>query len=277
MNRYRVEKRQQLAHFLQEKIGGSIKGIRRSLEQNCCKINGRIERFGSTWLQPGTVVEYFVPQEAVTSWTILFENEDFQIVDKPVNWVCSEQNCERTFSRKLFLVHRLDKDTTGAMILAKNIAVRDELMTLFSSRSIEKEYLAVVDGVISQDEGTIDNYLAKKGSFQGQTIWGSSTRGDHAITHWKVQTRGTSETLVLCQPYTGRTHQIRVHMAEMGHPLIIDRQYASHFRSRIHANRPLLHAAKLSFMYRSQQIDVNCSPPKDFLKICTEHGLWRKS
>jgi RluA family pseudouridine synthase len=272
-NRYRVEKRQQLAHFLQEKVGGSIKGIRRALDQNCCKINGKIERFGSTWLEVGAVIEYFPPQKRETNWTILFENEDFQIVDKPVNWVCSDQNCEKTFGRKLFLVHRLDKDTTGAMILAKSIKARDELMALFAKREVEKEYLAIVDGVIAKDEGTIDNFLSKKGSFQGQTIWGAAPRGDHAITHWKVLSRGSSETLVRCQPLTGRTHQIRVHMAEMGHPLILDRQYASHFRSKVYTSRPLLHSRHLSFVFHHQRIDVKCPPPEDFVKICIENQL----
>lgn len=267
MLRFRVEKRQQLAHFLQEKVGGSIKAIRRSLEQNCCKINGRVERFGSTWLESGNIVEYFPPQVATSHWEVLFENEDFQIVDKPVNWVCSEQNCERTFGRKLFLVHRLDKDTTGALILAKNIKVRDEIMKLFAERSIVKEYLALVDGVIAQEEGTIDNYLAKKGSFHGQTIWGAARVGDHAVTSWKVLARGTSETLVSCHPLTGRTHQIRVHMAEMGHPLILDRQYASRFRSKIYAARPLLHAYRLRFNYHGEPINITCSLPLDFKNI----------
>ncbi len=273
MTRFRVEKRQQLAHFLQEKIGGSVKGIRRNLEHNCCKVNGRIERFGSSWLEPGMVVEYFPPQKTISKWTILFENEAFQIVDKPVNWVCNEQNCERTFGRKLLLVHRLDKDTTGLMILAKNVQARDEIMALFASREIKKEYLAIVDGVIQQETGTIDNFLAKKGSYHGQTIWGSSPRGDHAITHFKVIARGSHVTLVNCQPLTGRTHQIRVHMAEMGHPLILDRQYASHFRSKTYASRPLLHAYRLTFCYHGLLIDLTCPPPQDFLKICEEQSL----
>lgn len=269
-HRFRVEKRQQLAHFLQEKVGGSIKGIRRLLEQNSCKINGKVERFGSAWVEPGSVVEFVVPTKAASfKWHVLFENNTFQIVDKPVNWVCSEQNCEKTFGRDLFLVHRLDKDTTGALLLAKNIQVRDELMALFAARAIEKEYLALVDGVISQNEGTIDNYLAKKGSFQGQTIWGASSRGDHAVTHWKVLARGPAETLVSCKPLTGRTHQIRVHMAEMGHPLLIDRQYASRFRSKVFASRPLLHAYRLKFLFRGESIDVTCPLPQDLKNVCS--------
>lgn len=265
VKRWRVEKREQLAHFLQEKVGGSGKGIRRLLEQNCCKVNGGIERFGSVWLEKGSVVEFFPPVETPRSWTILFENELFQIVDKPMNWVCSEANCQKTFKSKLFLVHRLDKDTTGALLLAKSIPVRDELMALFASREIEKEYIALVDGNITEDHGVIDNFLAKKGGYQGQTIWGSSSKGVHAVTHWKVLKRGKQETLVSCEPYTGRTHQIRVHMAEIGHPILIDRQYASRFKSRVSVSRPLLHARRLRFSYQGQKIDVTSPVPDDLM------------
>ena len=265
-HRWRVETRQQLAHFLQDKVDLSGKKIRRLLEQNCCKINDRIERFGSVWVEKGSVVEFVVHESAKTSWTVLFDTEHFQILDKPVNWVCSESNCERTFGRKLFLVHRLDKDTTGALLLAKSILIRDELMALFATREVEKEYLALVDGVIDETQGTIDNFLAKKGSFHGQTIWGSASKGDSAVTYWKVLSRGRLETLVSCHPLTGRTHQIRVHMAEMGHPILGDRQYASRFRSKIFASRPLLHAHRLKFTHRGIGVDIVCPPPQDFQK-----------
>ena len=266
MNRWRVEVKEQLAHFLQEKVGGSGKGIRRLLEQNCCRINGKVERFGSVWLEKGMVVEFFVPTVEEALWTVLFENESLQILDKPVGWVCSEENCKKTFRGKLFLVHRLDKDTTGALLLAKSIVVRDELMALFATREVEKEYLAIVDGVVAKARGVIDNFLAKKGSFQGQTIWGSSSRGDHAVTHWEVVSRGALETVLLCKPLTGRTHQIRVHLSEMGHPIIIDRQYATRFRSKIVATRPLLHALKIRFSYQGKAIEATSPVPEDFKK-----------
>lgn len=273
VQRWRVEKREQLAHFLQEKIGGSGKGIRRLLEQNCCKVNGRVERFGSVWLEKGSVVEFFPPAIQERNWKVLFENEWFQIVDKPPNWVCSESNCQKTFKSKLFLVHRLDKDTTGALLLAKSIPVRDELMALFAGREVEKEYVALVDGLVTKDQGVIDNFLAKKGSYQGQTIWGSAARGDRAITHWKVLKRGKQETLVICEPYTGRTHQIRVHMAEMGHPIILDRQYASRFKSKVFASRPLLHAYRLGFSYKEQKVDAVCPIPEDLKTAIQASGI----
>jgi RluA family pseudouridine synthase len=262
--RWRVTARVQLARFIQEQTEISGKQVRRLLEQNCCKVNGRIERFGSVWLEKNTVVEFTQITASKAEWTVLFDSADFQIVNKPVNWVCNDANCQKTFGKNAFLVHRLDKDTTGALIIAKTIKARDELIELFAQRAIEKEYLAWVDGVVIESQGTIENFLAKKGSFQGQTIWGASSKGDLAITRWKVVFRGPSETLIRCMPLTGRTHQIRVHMAEMGHPILIDRQYARTFRSHLFATRPLLHAYRLHFTFHGQTVDVTAPLPEDF-------------
>jgi RluA family pseudouridine synthase len=264
MNRWQAQERQKLASFLQAKVGGSGKAIRRMLEKNSCKINGRIERFGSVWVEKGNVVEFAFVKHIEASWTTLFENDALKVVDKPAGWVCDDAHCRRTFGAGVFLVHRLDKDTTGALLLAKSKMVRDELMGLFAERLVRKEYLALIDGVVREDAGVVDNFLAKKGSFQGQTIWGAAARGDLAITHWKVLSRGETETLVCCQPLTGRTHQIRVHLAGLNHPILGDRQYAKHFRSPLFAARPMLHAHRLAFVYQGQEIAVEAEVSQDF-------------
>ena len=264
LKKFTVDTRVQLAHFLQEKMGFSGKKIRKMLEKICCKINGKIERFGSVWLQKGQVVEFYLQEKPQNVWQVLLDTEFFTIFSKPDNWVCSEANCHKTFHGKYLLVHRLDKDTTGALLLAKNEQVKQQLMDLFSAREMKKTYLAIVDKLVSQDNGVVDNFLSKKGSFQGQTLWGSSSSGLHATTFWKVLQRGKKETLVECNPITGRTHQIRVHMAEMGHPLIVDRQYASRFHSTILAQRPLLHAYQLQFTYQGISYQVTCPLPEDF-------------
>jgi RluA family pseudouridine synthase len=180
-------------------------------------------------------------------FVILYENEDLLIVDKPAGWVCSEENCQRTFGPRLKLIHRLDKDTTGALALAKSAKSRDVWMERFAKREMEKHYLAIVDGVPKEAEGTRESYLARKRTFEGQTIWGSASRGLHAVTHWKKLAHGNAASLLLCTPETGRTHQIRVHLAEMGHPILIDRQYAAQFRCPLFSRRPLLHAFRLRF------------------------------
>lgn len=233
------------------------------LEQNCCRVNGRIERFGSVWIEKGTIVEFYPQEKAPTVFHILFETEDFKIVDKPAGWVCDDLHCRATFGEGIFLVHRLDKETTGALLLAKTRAIRDELMEKFADRMVEKEYLAIVDGIPREENGFIENYLARKGAFQGQTIWGSAQSGDRAVTRWKKIAEGDNAAFIQCFPETGRTHQIRVHLAEMGHPILIDRQYAKQFRSSLFAPRPLLHAHRLKFSYRDRVIEVVASLPLD--------------
>jgi len=244
---------QGLVPFLQSALTKDISGkmVRRLLEANLCRVNGRIERFGSARLQRGDIVEVSPAWKSVATPTLspkfktLFENDDLILVDKPVQWVCSEENCRRTFGPHLKLVHRLDKDTTGVLALAKTPKALADATALFAKREAEKEYLAIVDGVPEKKEGVRESDLVKKRVFEGQTVWGSGRGGLHAITHWRVLSSGTG-SLLLCQPYTGRTHQIRVHLAEMGHPILVDRQYAPKFRSAFFATRPLLHAFRLN-------------------------------
>jgi 23S rRNA pseudouridine955/2504/2580 synthase/23S rRNA pseudouridine1911/1915/1917 synthase len=271
--RWKIAQTERLVGFLQAQVGGSGKGIRRILEANGCRVNGCIERFGSAWVKTGDVVE-FVPQELATgNFAVLFENEELLIVDKPAGWVCDDKHCRKSFGSGMFLVHRLDKDTTGALLLAKNGTVRDALMELFADRSVEKEYLALVDGTLRGEEGVRESLLARKGSFQGQTIWGSRSSGDQAVTCWKTLATGDKASFVLCKPLTGRTHQIRVHMSEMGHPILVDRQYAEKFRSTLFAPRPLLHAGRLSFLFKGERIEASAPMPADFQKALSAVGI----
>lgn len=267
-SRWSVSKQQPLVTFIQGQLDAapSKKEIRRILESNGCKVNGRFERFGSAWVERGDVVEFTYQERVKKSFITLFENEHCLIVDKPIDWVCNEANCRRTFGPSIFLAHRLDKDTTGALLLAKGNGAKRSLRDLFADRSMEKEYFALVDGIPRSTGGVIENFLVKKRSFEGQTVWGSALSGDYAKTEWTLVQSGASASLVLCKPYTGRTHQIRIHMAEMGHPILIDRQYATHFRSRIFASRPLLHASRLKFVLLGETIDIQAPLPDDFIK-----------
>ena len=275
--RWTVPQPEKLVGFLQAKVGGSGKGIRRAMEANGCRVNGRIERFGSVWVKGGDVVEFQACKKAIGNFDRLFENEDLLIANKPIGWACDDASCRKTFGSGIFLVHRLDKDTTGALLLAKSVSIRDALMELFAERTVEKEYLALVDGIVRDPEGMRESCFAIKGRFQGQTIWGSAPSGDLAITHWKTLATGELATLVEVRPQTGRTHQIRVHMAEMGHPILIDRQYAERFRSRLQVSRPLLHAHRLSFQFKGENIGTSAPLPADFqqaldtVRISREH------
>lgn len=274
---------QKLVAFLQGQLGDySGKFLRRLLEANLCRINGRVERFGSRVVQGGDAVELAPSWKSLLTpklshFETLYEDEFLQVVDKPAGWICTDKEALKAFGPKHYLVHRLDKDTTGLLILAKSPKMRDLLMELFEKREVAKQYVALVDGVPKEKEGVRNSLLAKKGSFQGQTIWGSSSQGLTAITHWKVLAAGNKAALVLCEPETGRTHQIRVHMAEMGHPILVDRQYAKSFRCSLFIQRPLLHAYRLRFSFQGKEIDVTAPIPSDLREHATSSSIFWKS
>lgn len=258
---------QKLVSFLQKQLdpAPSGKALRRVLEARLCRVNGIVERFGSADVEKGSVVELASSWESILSpscskMEILHEDDRLLIVDKTVGWVCTDEQCRKTFGPKKYLVHRLDKETTGALVIAKSVEARDALMQMFKERSVAKEYYALVDGSPKKDDGVSTSLFAKVGSFQGQTIWGSRAKGLPAETHWNVVWRGSNASLLLCKPVTGRTHQIRVHLAEMGHPILVDRQYAKNFRCKLFGSRPFLHAARISF----EGIDVSAPLPEDF-------------
>jgi len=267
---------QKLVPFLQNSLSKEVSGkkVRRLLEANLCRVNGRVERFGSSRLEKGDVVELspsWNESVATPEFKVLFEDDDLLLVDKPMGWVCSEENCRRTFGQNFKLGHRLDKDTTGVLAIAKNVKARDELVSFFANREVEKEYLAIVDGIPRDDEGVRESALIKKRVFEGQTVWGSGPNGLYALTRWKKVATGKNSSLLLCQPLTGRTHQIRVHLSEMGHPILIDRQYASHFRSNLFASTPLIHASGLTI----RNVTVTAPIPEDFQKALHSLGINR--
>jgi RluA family pseudouridine synthase len=277
--KWNVRSSQKLVAFLQGQIGSySGKAIRKLLEANACRINGKVERFGSAVVQGGDAVELAPTWKSLltaktTEFDVIYEDESLKIVNKPIDWVCTDTEALRSFGPKHYLVHRLDKDTTGLLILAKSHAARDELIQMFEERRIAKQYLALVDGIPKESSGTRKSLLEKRGSFQGQTIWGSSSKGLTAITHWKRLTAGKKAALILCEPETGRTHQIRVHMAEMGHPILVDRQYAKTYQSALFTQRPLLHAHRLQFSFQGKAIDVTAPLPLDIREGLRGSGI----
>lgn len=252
-----------LLSFLQKRLQLSSRAVKRVLESNGCRVNGRVERFGSIRLAEQDQVECItgVEDAASRSFELLYEDEVLKIVDKPAGWVSQEDALLGGY-----LVHRLDKETTGALLLAKTTSVRDQLMALFAARRVEKRYLALVDGIPATSSGTQVSFLAKRRHYQGQVIWGSAPVGKRAETQWQIVESGKTASLLRCTPFTGRTHQIRVHLAEMGHPILIDRQYAMTFRTSLFIRRPLLHAERLMFQHpmRPLFLDVSSPLPADF-------------
>ena len=170
---------------------------------------------------------------------IVYEDEDIVVVNKPADMPIhpSLNNYENTLGNaaayyyakqnKAFIfrcINRLDRDTTGLTILAKHMVSAGILQSQMVERKIKREYLAIVDGRIEEDTGTIDAPIGRK---DGSTIerMVDFENGERAVTHYRVLGRKKDATLVALKLETGRTHQIRVHMTHKGHPLLGDFLY----------------------------------------------------
>ena len=233
-----------------------------------------------------------------TTLEILYEDDDIVAINKPAGLAAipgrgeTDSVIERLARQlglpftgktdpRLRVVHRLDKDTTGVLLFARHVGAQRGLSHQFQNNAVAKEYVAMVNGKVVEDEGTINAPLwphptdrermaiAKKG-------------GRPAITAWRVEQRLKRFTVVRVFPKTGKTHQIRVHMAHIGHPLVIDPLYGSgdpillseHKRryrpTKGQDERPLiarltLHAAKLIVTDPlGQEVCISAALPKDF-------------
>jgi 23S rRNA pseudouridine955/2504/2580 synthase/23S rRNA pseudouridine1911/1915/1917 synthase len=186
---------------------------------------------------------------------------------------------------RLRLVHRLDKQTSGLLLLAKDRDAQRHLCQQFLNRTVEKEYLALIAGKPIADQGEIDAPLGK--SAKSDVYMAVVKHGAPAVTRWEVVNRFRVYSLLRCFPKTGRTHQIRVHLKSIGLPLAVDPLYnpprsgeapgifLSRFKRDYHekkdqVERPLigrlsLHAARIAFLdMEGKRIELECPPPKDF-------------
>lgn len=285
--KWRVSKKDagmRLLQFLRENCpeAPSVKMIKRAIDGKLCTVNNRTETFSSYTLSENDTVAlrsaaFDQPKEAkAVKVPILYEDKEILIVNKPAGLVSDNKSLKACFPeyKKLELAHRLDKETTGVLVLAKTAKAKEKMISLFKERAIRKLYLALVDGAVAKDEGTIDNFLGKKSSFQGQTVYGAVDRkeGQRAITHWQCLKRGTNATVVRCEPFTGRTHQLRVHLSGMGHPILGDTQYGKKFACRYLPQRNLLHAYSVVFKHPTsgEEIKVVAPIPLDFKEALAE-------
>ena len=158
---------------------------------------------------------------------------------------------------KVFIVHRLDRDTSGLMMLAKTMEAKDTMQHNWNNMVLNRKYVAVVEGVIPDDEGVVKSYLAETAQFEVYSTQDPS-KGQLAITRYKVLKRSSGYTLVELELDTGRKNQIRVHMKDLGHPIVGDRKYGANSSP---IRRLALHARTLRFVHPITRKEMNFELP----------------
>ena len=193
---------------------------------------------------------------------VLFEDKDIIVINKPPGLVVhpGAGHRQHTLVNALLshcptlsgiggkerpgIVHRLDKETSGCLVVAKNDWAHRELSRQFAERSVEKIYLALVAGKLRKDAGVIEEKIGRH-PVHRQRMSVASARGRPAKTDYRVVCSGDQASLIECRLYSGRTHQIRVHLHHLGHPVLGDKVYAAHLAKNF--PRHMLHAWKLGF------------------------------
>ena len=213
---------------------------------------------------------------------IVYEDDDVVVINKPQNLVVhpAPGNYTGTLVNALLyhidslssingvirpgIVHRLDKDTSGLLIVAKNDFAHKELSNQLKDRKIHREYIALINGVLKNDEGTINLPIGRdpKNHFKMTVIY---TNSKEAITNYWVLNRFSSYTLVKVKLETGRTHQIRVHFSHLKHSIVGDPLYSSG-KNEFGLDKQLLHARKLGFIHprSGEYMEFECDIPEGF-------------
>ncbi|MDQ3086968.1 MAG: RluA family pseudouridine synthase [Acidobacteriota bacterium] len=284
-------RKNRLDNFLFEEIKAVSKMyLRQLLKTDECTINGKPEK-GGYHLQKGDIVEIEFDSDADTAMKpeaipleIVFEDAEIIVVDKPsgmlvhptlgqksgtllnaLSYYLNYENQSQIQNPKSQivrpgLVHRLDRQTSGLMIIAKTSHAHRILCDHFQRKLIEKRYLAIVGGVVEKDLGTID---APIGHFADEKRWGVKADGKTAETRFRVLQKFTDKTLLELEPITGRTNQLRIHCASIGHPIIGDGLHGGRDFSRL-----CLHAAKLTFWHPNgdNRLEFESELPKELGK-----------
>ena len=170
------------------------------------------------------------------------------------------------------IVHRLDKDTSGLIVIAKNDKVHTALTEMFQEKKIRKTYLAILKGKLNKSEGKIVTQIGRdKNDRKKMTVIDDVTKGKNAITNYKVVSQNNLFTLVKVNIETGRTHQIRVHMRHLGYPILGDSVYGR----KDNEKRQMLHAYKLEFLHpvTGHQMEFTGEIPEDFQKALKKSDL----
>ncbi|MGE5722895.1 MAG: RluA family pseudouridine synthase [Sphingomonadales bacterium] len=233
-----------------------------------------------------------VPQDIAL--TIAYEDEHLIVVDKPAGLVVhpAAGNPDGTLVNALLhhcagrlsgiggvarpgIVHRIDKDTSGLLVAAKTDVAHEGLSAQFARHSVQRTYRAIVAGIPSPGEGTVDAPVARSTANRQKMAIVGEGRGKRAVTHYRLITPLREAALVECRLETGRTHQVRVHMTSIGHPLLGDPAYGRarpahrELLKRLEFQRQALHAAELGFVHpvSKENLSFKSAVPSDMQEL----------
>ena len=261
--------------------------IKKQIDNKGAFINSKQAKAGNT-IKPGDIISISFTKEVGFEniepenipLDIVYEDEHILVINKPQGMVVhpAPGNYEHTLVNALLyhfnnlsnqdstrpgVVHRIDKDTSGLLVVAKNNNAHNALAAQFADHSSRRTYIALLEGKLKQEEGTIKNNLARDKSDRKK--YAVSEDGKIAITHFKVLERYENNTLCEFNLETGRTHQIRVHSKYMGHPIVGDKTYGF-AKQKYNLEGQLLHAFKLELThpYTNERMSFTCEMPDYF-------------
>ncbi|MEE4289028.1 MAG: RluA family pseudouridine synthase [Erythrobacter sp.] len=291
---------------LAEASGLSRARVQALIEEGRVEIAGQVATSPSAKLAAGTPFRISVPPPAEAEaraqdipLSIAFEDEHLIVVDKPAGLVVhpAAGNPDGTLVNALLhhcsgnlsgiggvarpgIVHRIDKDTSGLLVVAKSDAAHEGLAAQFAAHNVHRRYLALTGGTPSPGEGMIEGKIGRSDANRKKmtVLDKNSSRGKHAITHYAVLDRFLHSALIECRLETGRTHQVRVHCASIGHALLGDPLYGSAPRplkpllARLGFARQALHAAELGFVHpiTRETVTLAAPMPKDMMELIDE-------
>jgi len=258
-----------LVELLQEFSRSRIQGL---IAEGCVDVNGRAAKKAGQTLESGSNVTVRIPPPVPTDLVaedipldIVFENDDLVVVNKPAGMVVhpAAGHASGTLVNAMLgydpdiegiggeerpgVVHRLDKETSGLILLAKNERAHRWLQDQFRLRKVEKAYLALVDGQPPTPAGRVETYIGRDPSHRKQMAIVPESRGREAISEYKTVESFAKHTLLEFHPLTGRTHQIRLHCAFLGCPIVGDGIYGRKKHS-LEISRHFLHAFRLKIV-----------------------------
>lgn len=275
----------ELMNFLLEKLPGKGRNnIKSLLTHRQVTVENKVVTQYNHPLQPG--------QEVIINWSLvrdeaqikglklIYEDAELIVIDKPAGLLSIASDKEKVYTayhqltdyvrqkspdNRIFIVHRLDRDTSGVMLFAKNEEVKHSLQDAWKELVVDRAYVAVVEGRVNQAEGTIKSWLLET---KTKMMYSSSKPGDglEAITHFKVLQAASQYSLLEIRLETGRKNQIRVHMKDIGHSIVGDKKYGSTINP---VGRLGLHAHLLAFHHpiTGEIMRFETEVPKNFTRL----------